>query len=761
MNKKIFIAVIVILLIAAGIGAYFVFQKPAFPEPITPPVIKEQTSTFLMVHFEVGGADFPWYKEIAPGADNRNLKYQEALWPIAVKMIEAANSKDFKLTLCFNPQWAEYILKDERKIEAIRQWQNQGHELAFHHHGYDHPDWNGFSNSNDPKVKNDKRYRGRADEGFAYVKKLAAPDKVITGTVTDASNDLPEDILINTYGGVREGTVRWEDAISGPEIRIVKDREIVQIGHGFLESYYRNNQKTAALLEEFKKEYEKLQSGKIFGVVLHEHDFYRYPDAFLQWLDYIDSKGDQAQTVKQIVKENNQTTGKFEDSPFGIFGVFSVFEYPTFLKNMKFAGDYWKWAGKHFQNLGAKWSRQNTLLIWAIIEPELGKGYQWKTPDGKTSVDEIIEAAYQYGGDGFNLILVIEPVRGKGNEKIPPGIKEGDEEYFKNFVKVAVKRYGAKVKYWQAGGAMEPFPDSWIKKGGTIEGYVKFLKLMSEAVKEVDPEAKILMGPQILVPPRVPDGNLDNLKAVISKLNGEKVFDIIDVHYWANANEYKIPHLNELRSFLDSQGYKDVKIWSLEHGTHVNKPEFLFEEYPYQSEKEQSISLVKRYVYNLDQGVSLINWNNLIEWSCFGGRCGGPFDNMGLISDGQNSGETLDTLGVPRLSYYTYKKMTEILEGSDWGNIQTIQESDGVYIYKFAKQGKPIWVAWNDNGAEKQITISGISSSQVKITEAVPKYESGKEVTDYNIAFNTETKTVSAGKITITLKDKPVFVEGE
>ena len=113
--------------------------------------------------------------------------------------------------------------------------------------------------------------------------------------------------------------------------------------------------------------------------------------------------------------------------------------------------------------------------------------------------------------------------------------------------------------------------------------------------------------------------------------------------------------------------------------------------------------------------------------------------------------------------------MVEILDGSDWSNIQTVQEKDGVYVYKFTKpfddtqgrQSKPIWVAWNDNSAEKQITISGITSTQIKTTEAVPKYTSGKEVTDYSTAFNTETKAVSGGKVTLTLKDKPVFVEGK
>jgi len=46
----------------------------------------------------------------------------------------------------------------------------------------------------------------------------------------------------------------------------------------------------------------------------------------------------------------------------------------------------------------------------------------------------------------------------------------------------------------------------------------------------------------------------------------------------------------------------------------------------------------------------------------------------------------------------------------------------------------------------------------VKITEALPKYESGKEVSDYNTAFKIETKSVSGGKLEISLSDKPVFI---
>ena len=68
-------------------------------------------------------------------------------------------------------------------------------------------------------------------------------------------------------------------------------------------------------------------------------------------------------------------------------------------------------------------------------------------------------------------------------------------------------------------------------------------------------------------------------------------------------------------------------------------------------------------------------------------------------------------------------------------------------------------MAWNDKKEKREIVISGISSSEVKVTEAVPKYASGKDVTDYDTAFNTYIQVPKDGKVTITLGDVPVFVE--
>ncbi|MBU2508212.1 MAG: T9SS type A sorting domain-containing protein, partial [Bacteroidetes bacterium] len=83
----------------------------------------------------------------------------------------------------------------------------------------------------------------------------------------------------------------------------------------------------------------------------------------------------------------------------------------------------------------------------------------------------------------------------------------------------------------------------------------------------------------------------------------------------------------------------------------------------------------------------------------------------------------------------------------------------GIYIYKFTKQGTPVWVVWNDSSVTKTITISGISSNRVKTIEAVPKYESGKDVLDYATAFQTDTLVVTNGAVELTLGQRPMFIE--
>lgn len=184
---------------------------------------------------------------------------------------------------------------------------------------------------------------------------------------------------------------------------------------------------------------------------------------------------------------------------------------------------------------------------------------------------------------------------------------------------------------------------------------------------------------------------------------------------------------------------------------------------PYQTERQQALDYLKRFVYPLSRGVDKI-------FPAFGLMEGfkhddGYFDHTGLIYDGEWADDP--GLGVKKLSYYTYKLMTEKLEGSDWNNIEIIQESDNIYVYKFIKNGEPVWVVWwdyfDDDGSSKTVTLNVGNLNSVKITEAVPDAESGIELNegDYPNFFRMETKTVSNGQVTITLGESPIFVEGK
>jgi hypothetical protein len=424
-------------------------------------------------------------------------------------------------------------------------------------------------------------------------------------------------------------------------------------------------------------------------------------------------------------------------------------------------------------NIGIKWTRGGAgpYLFWSLVDPNMTGDpaqFQWQDITGKNkngrkgtvNYDNI----YKLKEAGLGVLYNIEVEPRLGRHHKPGSWLPADEEAYSNFVKEVVKRYSF-IEYWQIGN--EPM----VNEG--LSDYGKFILLTYEAIKKTNPQAKVLIGgvagmrmPQS-ISEYIANFNIAYLPLLedIARLH-KRCFDIFDFHWFGDAvDDYK--RTKEIKTYI-LQRINELGIpapedfWITETGTYSGKPKQAMTirgavDWPYQSERQQAIDLVRRYIYPLSFGIKKVFW-------AWGLREGfhydeGFFDFTGLIYDGKFAYD--EGRGVRKLAYYTYKKMVEVLEGSDWNNIQTVQEKDGIYIYKFIKNNKPIWVAWNDNPQEKQIIISGITSSQVQITEAVPKYESGKEVTNYNTAFNIETKDVKDGVVIIALKENPVFVEAE
>ncbi len=447
----------------------------------------------------------------------------------------------------------------------------------------------------------------------------------------------------------------------------------------------------------------------------------------------------------------------------------------------------------YIQDLGAAWSRQGQYLIWTWMDSNRDGNYKFAevelppVPSTSKSSGKInYDTQWLKVPENIKIVANVCPFRKGGDFK-----NSEESEIYQNFVEKMVERYDGDDDYGCALSAPDCYKkgDNQYPESKVIESFkknpIKYWQVCNQlydackedcknnyalsfaiaqektykGVKTADGSAYVLIAG---------DSSKDLYPEVFKKLNG-KYIDIVDLHRfgkydWHNPKK----DFDSLKTSLQSSGFdiSKLRFWITETGTYSGDPSRGKEDLPYQSEKQQAEGLAKAYISSLSYGIEKIFWAwNIVEG--FQRDCG-IFDYTGLVYDGCDCVNNKYSCGlnigydqgkdVKKLSYYTYKKMVEVLEGSDWDNIQTIQESDGIYIYKFIKNNKPIWVAWNDNSAEKQITISGITSSQVKITEAVPKYESGKDVTDYNIAFETETKSVQNAKISITLGDVPVFV---
>jgi hypothetical protein len=231
-------------------------------------------STFFAVHLEVGG-------------DTKSLKYQERFWPALVSLVNMAEQYNSRLTLQFNPQWAEYILMDKDKLNLLKQWQKQGHEVALHHHGYDHNDWNGYTNR--IGKNNDPRHRGNVKDMMKLMTQLILPYKLLSGTITDEEFDCPKDIKYDTEG------IRINHARSKPQKVVLGGNEVIQVSMALL-SFDGD-------IKSFKQEYLKSEKNDIFGVVTHEYDFYKNPKIIEEWLKFIKAQGGKIQSVSNIIVE--------------------------------------------------------------------------------------------------------------------------------------------------------------------------------------------------------------------------------------------------------------------------------------------------------------------------------------------------------------------------------------------------------------------------------------------------------------------------
>jgi len=442
----------------------------------------------------------------------------------------------------------------------------------------------------------------------------------------------------------------------------------------------------------------------------------------------------------------------FENSPFGF--------HPAHVNKPGYPDNGFIDA----QNIGVKWQRGPAYVFWFLVQPDTNQSiYDF------TMYDNIFNSI----PEGINTLSNIGP-QGHIDEGycLPNSHLPADSLKYVNFVKATVERYDGDtiddmpeltnpIKYWQVGN--EP-------PGGKSD-FSRLQKMTYLAIKEACPDCQVLIGGVGGFPDNYISDFLSLYLPIIQDLNGEAI-DIFDFHWYGTATgDYRLCGVvsDTIKTKLEENEFNDIPVWITEMGSYSGDPDdTMFGPLPYQTEQQQAYDYLKRFVYPLSIGIEKI-------FPAFGIMEGfmyddGYFDYTGLIYDGWGSYD-LD-LGVKKLGYYTYKLMTEKLEGSDWGNIQTvINGTDNVYAYKLTKVGgdSAVYVVWWDffndpsytEGDNKLVYLPVGSVDSVLVTESVPDAENGSLLDENNYPdfFTKEIKQTSGDSIELILGENPFFVE--
>ena len=191
---------------------------------------------------------------------------------------------------------------------------------------------------------------------------------------------------------------------------------------------------------------------------------------------------------------------------------------------------------------------------WDAIEETEGK-YNWLFWD-----DYVKMAVDDYGITLVPYICYIPRWNSTGaNDSIyywnyPPK----NYEAYGKFVKALVNRYKDRIKTWEVWNE----PDIWIYWQGKRDQFAKFIKIAAQAVKEADPDAKVVF-PGIAYDPEF-------LLNMFRDFKLSKYFDIVNMHnYYETWHRHPIEeitnYINEVQDVVWQYGDNQA-LWMAEVG---------------------------------------------------------------------------------------------------------------------------------------------------------------------------------------------------
>ncbi len=331
-------------------------------------------------------------------------------------------------------------------------------------------------------------------------------------------------------------------------------------------------------------------------------------------------------------------------------------------------------------NLGIGWDRPHPgPFVWGRIEQEEGN-YSWRETDRYIQAIQNLNFAtlatiwpfaewdQTHWGPAGASPLIFENELGKGRQK------PYDMDGYKRFVSTLVERYdgdgkddmpGLKypIKYWEAGNEPSMQDGELTFFEGSSGDYLEILKATYQAVKEADPEAKILHAGMAGMEPFM----VSFWEPIFKE--GSQYFDIANIHSIGMSDELNAP---DFKTLLSRAGI-DKPVWVTEAQHRVGK-----------GLEEHGRTLAKSYVIAFASSV------DKVFYTMFKVPAFAPLQ--------QRQAALIDAKGIKRPAYYALK--TLIQEVDDFTSAEKLAEGQ----YKFVVGKRTIYVLWDPGKIPEEIT---------------------------------------------------------
>ena len=246
-------------------------------------------ASYLIIHFEPA----------------TNVQIDE-MWPYLQDFIASADAGNHDLTLAFPHHWASNILDNSTRLNEVRIWETNGHELALHHHSRDHPtEWDGYSNSITPPRPN--AYKGNMSALMELMNQLPADGKIVTAAGDGRETDWHPDLLYSAEAGDKVPA----DMVSRPKTTTYVGNNVTMVTKAGYQVHFTSYDLN---LDFIDSELNATSDADILGFVIQNETFIDYVSELQALFDLLENRSLPLRSLGDILS-NYEDEESMSDQP--------------------------------------------------------------------------------------------------------------------------------------------------------------------------------------------------------------------------------------------------------------------------------------------------------------------------------------------------------------------------------------------------------------------------------------------------------------